>query len=506
MPITILKKRIRNWLSSDFLLIKKIESMKVKLSYTKEIAGDNIVLIVDKSTALSDYDLTSEELNYVENVFENKQKIAEINRYTKRIYLYNSKADKEDYIRNEKARIAGAGLIGKLRNAKVESICIVDTISNSELTLAFGMGLALANYQFLKYFGTKIKKEKESPLKNISIHGVRPNQVEELRNIIEAVCKTRDLTNEPPNFQSAEQFALSMCEMGNKADFTTEIYDKKKIETLKMGGLLAVNKGSFNPPTFTVMEWKPEKAVNSQPVVLVGKGVVFDTGGLSLKSTKNSMDRMKNDMAGGAIVAGLMYAISKNKLPLHIIGLVPATDNRPGNHAFVPSDVLEMHDGTTVENLNSDAEGRLLLADGLSFAKRYNPKLVIDIATLTGSAAGATGKHASVVMGTATKDVFDTLKTSGFNTYERVVEFPLWDEYGEDIKSQIADIKNIGGATAGAITAGKFLEHFTNYPWIHVDIAGTAHYPKDEKYYTAGGSASGIRLFYDFFKTYFLES
>jgi leucyl aminopeptidase len=267
-----------------------------------------------------------------------------------------------------------------------------------------------------------------------------------------------------------------------------------------MGGLLAVNKGSIDPPTFTIFEWKPKNKVNKKPIVLVGKGVMYDTGGLSLKPT-NYMDTMKCDMAGGAAVAGAMYAISKAKLPVHVIGLIPATDNRPDGNAYVPGDVITMLDGTTVEVLNTDAEGRMIMADALSYAKNYDPELVIDIATLTGAAAVALGENAIVGMCTKSEKEFRALQKSGMRVNERVIEFPFWDEYKDMLKSTIADLKNIGGMYAGAITAGKFLEHFTDYPYIHLDIAGPAFIKKRDSYRVTGGTGVGVRLFFEFVKS-----
>src|SRR5690606_37581030 len=187
------------------------------------------------------------------------------------------------------------------------------------------------------------------------------------------------------------QLAKEIARLGKEAGFKVTTLNKARIEKEKMGGILAVNQGSILPPTFTIMEHKPNKPVNKKPIVLVGKGVVYDTGGLSLKPTPASMDRMKSDMSGAAVVTGAMYAAAMLQLPLHIIALVPATDNRPGENAYVPGDVITMYSGTTVEVLNTDAEGRLLLADALHYAKRYNPELVVDFATLTGSAAMAVG-------------------------------------------------------------------------------------------------------------------
>ena len=292
--------------------------------------------------------------------------------------------------------------------------------------------------------------------------------------------------------------AESFKAMGEIAGFDTEIFNKDKIRDLKMGGLLAVNQGSIDPPTFSVLTWRPAEAKNKKPIILVGKGVVYDTGGLSLKPTKDSMDFMKCDMAGGATVAAVLYFAARCNLSLYLIALVPSTDNRPDGNAYAPGDVIVMHSGKTVEVLNTDAEGRLILADALSYAKGFDPELVIDVATLTGAAAMAIGHHGIVGMGNASEETLLALKIAGEKVCERVVEFPLWEQYGESIKSDIADIKNIGAREGGAITAGKFLEHFVDYPWIHLDIAGPAFLNASDHYRTKGGTGSGVRLLIDF--------
>jgi leucyl aminopeptidase len=278
------------------------------------------------------------------------------------------------------------------------------------------------------------------------------------------------------------------------------VLNKKQIETLKMGGLLAVNQGSVEPPTFTIMEYKPAKTKNKKPIVLVGKGVVFDTGGLSLKPTPGSMDEMKCDMAGAATVVGLMAAIASNKLPVHVVGLVPATDNRPSGNAVAPQDVITISDGTTIEVMNTDAEGRLILSDALVYAKKYNPELVIDLATLTGAAIRAIGTYASAVMGTANDEIMKNLEVSAYETWERIISFPMWQDYADELKSDVADMKNLGLGNAGHISAGQFLKHFTDYPWIHIDIAGTAYINSPSAYRTKGGTGVGVRMLYHFIK------
>ena len=200
-------------------------------------------------------------------------------------------------------------------------------------------------------------------------------------------------------------------------------------------------------------------------------------------------------------MTGILYAVAKLKLPVHVVGLIPATDNRPGGNALAPGDILTMYDGTTVEVLNSDAEGRLILGDALSYAKKYKPQLVMDFATLTGAAARAIGQYGTVFMGNADEATKKQLTDSGNTTYERLVEFPMWDEYGDMLKSDRADLKNVSaGPVGGAITAGKFLERFTDYPWLHFDIAGPAFLSGSDSYRGKNATGVGIRLIFDFLK------
>jgi leucyl aminopeptidase len=288
--------------------------------------------------------------------------------------------------------------------------------------------------------------------------------------------------------------------MGKDAGFSVTVLDKEEITKMKMGGLLSVNLGSIDPPTFTIMEYKPANAVNKKPYVLVGKGVVYDTGGMSLKPTPNSMDSMKCDMAGGAAVGGAMYAIAKSKLPVHVIALVPATDNRPDGNAYVPGDVITMMSGKTVEVLNTDAEGRLILADALHYAKSLKPEVVLEFSTLTGAAAAAIGQYGIVSMGKVDDATRAELEIAGNNVYERLAEFPMWDEYDDLLKSDIADLKNIGCPYGGAITAGRFLLHFTDYPYMHFDIAGPAFIKGNDSYRSKNGTGVGVRLITEFIK------
>lgn len=313
----------------------------------------------------------------------------------------------------------------------------------------------------------------------------------------------RDLVNEPLIKLTATNFSERVVSLGQQLGFQVEVLNKANIESLRMGGLLGVNKGSIDPPTFTIMEHKPEKPRNEKPLVLVGKGVMYDTGGLSLKPTAGSMDSMKSDMAGAAAVVGTVSALAGMKSDVWVIGLVPATDNRPGGNAITPGDILHMYDGTSVEVLNTDAEGRLILADALAFAKKYNPDLVIDLATLTGAAVIAAGRQAICAMGTLGDDNYIKMEKAGHEVHERLVRLPLWPEYNDMIKSTVADLKNIGGREAGTITAGKFLEHFTDYPWVHLDIAASAFLDKGDAYRPEGGTGAGVRLLTNFINRHY---
>lgn len=369
---------------------------------------------------------------------------------------------------------------------------------SAEEALALLEGLLLSSYRFTQHFS---KPETAIFTEVIVKAAVSQVQITELQNIAKAVFKTRDLVNTPVSHLNAEQLAQAVVEMGQEANFEVKVLEETQIQTLKMGGLLAVNKGSIDPPTFTIAEYKPKNAKNKQPIVLVGKGVVYDTGGLSLKPTPGGMDTMKGDMAGAATMAAVIYLAALQKLPVHLVALLPATDNRPGGNAYAPGDVITMFDGTTVEVLNTDAEGRMILADALAYSKKFNPTLVIDAATLTGAALRAIGTEASVVMGNAADSIFEQLEHSATTVHERVVRFPFWDDYKKHMKSKIADLKNIGGPNAGMISAGKFLEHFVSAPYIHMDIAGPAWLDTPENYKGEGGTGAGVRLLYHFLKT-----
>ncbi len=465
-------------------------------------SASNRVFLLDKVDPVWPDFLSEQEKAFALQQWENKSTLIHLNRHPQHLFLVLAEQMDDESKGLEQFRKLGNQCHGMWNKLALTEVSVTTSFFDSNYLLAFAEGVALSHYQFLKYF--EKQADKRFSLQQLVLVDARLSAaaVEELSNLVQAVFHARRLIDEPLSYLTAGKLAEEIIELSNQAGFRAEVFDKARIEQEGFGGLLAVNRGSIDPPSFSVLEWKPENPMNSKPIVFVGKGIVYDTGGLSLKPTGNSMDYMKSDMSGAAAVIGLFYAAAKNNLPLHLIGLVPATDNRPGLNAYTPGDVIKMHSGLQVEVLNTDAEGRMILADALSYAKRYEPELVVDLATLTGAAVVAVGTEAIAAMRTAGDDAFYKLMKAGKHVYERLVEFPLWDEYGEQIKSEVADIKNVGGRDAGSITAGKFLEHFTAYPWIHLDIAGPAFLHKKDSYRGQGGVGVGTRLLYQFLKMY----
>lgn len=460
------------------------------------------VILIDNNTKIASLKLSKAETESVEAFFKEKSNATfQVTGSGKSLSIVRLDTSKEAHQVLEAARRSGNALNKFFNAQKAKEASLFNATANKGAATAFAEGFALSNYEFLKY-KTKEKKEKSLKALHVDAKCSDKKTLDELSKIVTANFFSRTLVNEPLSYLTATQLSKDIAKAGKKNGFSVKVFDKKKIQSLKMGGLLAVNKGSIDPPTFTVLEYKPAKAKNKKPIVLVGKGVVYDTGGLSLKPTPNSMDQMKSDMSGAAAVAGIFIAVAQLKLPVHIVGLIPATDNRPGMNAYVPGDVVHMMSGLNVEMLNADAEGRMILADALHYAKQYKPELVMDFATLTGAAVRAIGSLATAYMGTADESVKSKIETSANNTYERLIQFPLWDEYGDWIKSELADINNVGPGEAGHITAGKFLQHFTDYPWLHFDIAGTAYVTKEDSYRGKFATGVGVRMITDFLKNY----
>jgi len=316
--------------------------MNTQINKINEIVSDNnIAYLISNVDALEGTLLTEKERLYVKKQnLDNKKEIVVINRLDQIIFIQFLKKDIDGYKQKEYCRKSGDTLLSIVKDHEIEDVVIACELGKEEFLLAFCEGIALGNYQFLKY---KKDEAKKTSLKRISVFSdsVAKKDIDELNIIIDAVFRCRNMVNEPVAYMNADKFASEVEEMGKDCGAKVEVFNKRKIEALKMGGLLAVNKGSVDPPTFTIIEWNPENAVNKKPFVLVGKGVVYDTGGMNIK-TGNYMDGMKADMAGAAAVASAIYAIAKAELPVYVVGLLPATDNRPNGNAYVPGDIINM--------------------------------------------------------------------------------------------------------------------------------------------------------------------
>jgi leucyl aminopeptidase len=475
--------------------------MKPEILKIAEITTDQSVICIIGSDNIPDrLVLTKEERKFALKQLKAKEEYIFINSYNKCTYLVRLKEGIDLYKIREELRKNSYNLRKLIKGNNHTELVITSDNAYKGAVEDFTEGLILSLYSFEKYKTKADKDEKNKYPSKLLLNGDIPDSdIKWLVDLTDAVYFTRDLINEPVNHLNATALAGEIKKIGDSAGFKVEVLTKGKIEALKMGGLLAVNKGSVDPPVFCILEWRPDNCLNENPVVLVGKGIVYDTGGLNIK-TGDFMAGMNGDMAGAAIVTGVLYTVAKTDIPLHIIGLVPSTDNRPGGNAYTQGDIITMYNKLTVEIGNTDAEGRLILADALSYASKYSPELIIDIATLTGSAAMTFGNQAIALMTNSDRKYIKLLEECGNEVYERIAELPFWDEYGELLKSDIADLKNIGGREAGAIIAGKFLERFTDFPLIHLDIAGTEMLKKDDFYRLKNGPGSGLRLLSTFLK------
>ena len=410
----------------------------------------------------------------------------------------------------EKLRRAAATAAKKGNSLKVTSVGIeipdtevVLPESIEDVALAMSEASLLSLYKYDKYISKAKDGKKLSRIEFITAskytseiqQGVRQGQT-----IAEATIHARDLSNAPGSEIYPETLANDAKQLGRKMGFSVTVFDKKKILSLRMGGLIGVSKGSDKDPRFIIMEYGKQYKKRGT-IILVGKGVTFDTGGISIKPSAG-MAEMKMDMAGGAAVIGTFHALPELKLKRHVIGLIPSVENMPSGSAVKPGDIIRHYNGKTSEVDNTDAEGRLILADALSYASTYKPSVVIDLATLTGACVVALGHYASGMMGND-QEVMDALETAGEKTYDRVWQLPMFDEYEKLIKSDIADVKNVGGRWAGAITAGWFLKKFIgDYKWVHLDIAGTAIQEANQDYIPRGGSGAGVRLLIEFLRNW----
>jgi leucyl aminopeptidase len=323
--------------------------------------------------------------------------------------------------------------------------------------------------------------------------------------VADAACLARDLVNRPANYATPTDLADLAMDIASQFDtMRCQVLNEQDTSELAMGAFLGVAQGSDEPAAFIIMEHNPGRE-DLDTVVLLGKGITFDTGGISLKPAEN-MDRMRGDMAGGAAVLAALYAVGMLALPLHVVGLVPATENMPSARAYKPGDVLAAMNGKTIEIINTDAEGRLILADGLAYASRFEPKAVVDLATLTGACSVALGRGTAAGVFSTDDDLLARLQAASQASGERIWHLPLYDDYLDKLESLTADLSNSGGRFGGVGTSAMFLRQFAEgYPWAHVDIApmsfeerpGT---PKRPPHLQKGGTGFGVRLLVQFLR------
>ena len=312
------------------------------------------------------------------------------------------------------------------------------------------------------------------------------------RLMAEAAILARDMVNEPANVLTPTRMAEIATQVADEEGLSIKVLDRKHMEELGMGAFLGVAKGSDQPPKLIVLEYRGDPGNSSRVLGLVGKGITFDTGGISIKPA-GGMEDMKGDMAGGASVIGAMKAIGQLKPKVNVTGIIAATENMPGGSAQRPGDVVRSMSGKTIEVINTDAEGRLVLADALYYARQIGVTNIVDVATLTGAMVVALGHACSGVMGND-QELMDRIMKVGQSTGERIWQLPMYEEYKEQLKSNVADVKNIGGRPAGSITAAQFLAEFTeDTSWAHLDIAGTYLSSKEKGYLVKGGTGVPTR-------------
>jgi len=430
---------------------------------------------------------------------------------------FSGKKDETLFLRTPFSKILLVGLgkkaafdCDKMRNSCANAFSALKTLDCKTIAFScpdntpvqeFGRVCAeacvLGDYAFEKY-KTPDKDEKKKIVDGVSIF-VPSDAVGAKKVVDEAalICACanygRDLDNEPANKATPTFLAEQAKLLAKTHKLKARVLEKKELQKLGLNAFLSVSAGSVQPPKLIILEWNPANA--SDTIIVVGKGITFDSGGISLKQS-HDLDKMKFDKSGACAVLGIMKAASELRLPLHVVGVIAATENLPSGSASKPGDLVKAYSGKTIEILNTDAEGRLALADAIAYAeKQYRPSAIIDVATLTGACIIALGDVASGLLSN-NDELAERLKNAGDYSGERVWRLPLWEEYAEKIKSDFADLKNTGDGTAGTITASMFLKNFVgeNTPWAHIDIAGTAWVTKQKGPYNLGATGVGVRL------------
>ncbi len=419
---------------------------------------------------------------------------------------------KKDKWSHEKFRKRVAGILayGKSQNTKSIRV-LAETFVNGPVKLdetaeLIPETLDRADYRFDKY----LSKKKDEPKHEVQfvelLYSKKAQKVslqkslDRARVVADAVNFTRNLVNEPANVMPPREIARYAREVARQGKFRCTVLGPAEIKKLKMGGVIAVSQGSHEPPQFIVMEYG-QAYKKRGTVCLVGKGVTFDTGGISIKPSRD-MEKMKYDMSGAATVIGILKAASRLKLPIHLVAVAPCVENMPGGAAQRPGDIIKHYNGKSVEVINTDAEGRLILADALAYCEKFKPKAIIDLATLTGACAVTFADKAIGLLGTDPA-LLEKIRKAGEVTNERCWELPLWDEYFEIIKGHHSDIMNAGSGYGGTITAAMFLKEFVPIKsWAHLDIAGTAWVDSDKSYNVRGATGVGVRLLLELFRNW----
>ncbi len=412
---------------------------------------------------------------------------------------------KQDEFDLDKVRQASATAARRARSLGVTEYATIvhgagaAGLDAADAAQALAEGTCLSQYRFTQHRTATDTPEEDKELETVRVvvfsaelvdtieQGVRAGEA-----IAAAVNWVRDLVNQPANYATPSILAEEALRMAEATGLTFQALGPAEMRQLGMGALLGVAQGSVQEPRLIILEHNPGRT-QDPPILLVGKGITFDSGGISLKPREN-MEAMKGDMAGAAVVMGTMRAITALGIPQRVVGLMPATENLPSGSAYKPGDVVKTITGKTIEVTNTDAEGRLVLADALGYAQRYEPAAVVDLATLTGACVVALGTMAAGLFSTD-DELVAKIEAASQVTGEKVWRMPLWPEYGEQIKSDVADMKNTGGRPAGAITAATLLSKFVgDMPWAHLDIAGVSSSDKDAPYRPKGATGYGVRL------------
>jgi leucyl aminopeptidase len=400
----------------------------------------------------------------------------------------------------EKWRGAASKAGQHIRDAGIKQFALqikkFGSFSEEGLAESFVTGLLLGTYQYNEF--KTLEREKIKEIGEVILLGETAGELNSLnrgietgRIVAEAVCMARDLVNGPSNKITPTLLSEKAQQIAKDHGIELQVLEVSQAEAIGMGAFAAVAKGSQEPGKFITLEYNKGKGLDT--IALVGKGITFDSGGISIKPSEG-MDRMKDDMSGAAAVLATMQAASKLKIPLHLVGIIPATENLPSGKAYKPGDILKTLSGQTVEVISTDAEGRLILSDALTYSLRYQPKAIIDLATLTGACVIALGDFVIGLFGNE-ESLLKRIEESSEKTGEKVWKLPLWDEYFDYLKSDVADFKNVGTRAAGAIIGGIFLSKFVEkIPWVHLDIAGPASIEKERPYIPKGGTGVGVRL------------